>query len=263
MTSCGVINNIHIVYIVYPQLRRFILPNTVDLSKLNTIGLNPSLVRSLLSATRAAIVSPSTIAHQQKDHQDLMSPKLSLTPLSSLRVAAHYIPSYSLIPNTSPHGHPLLIYYSCFPTLTSASAIESHLPSNNITPQWRYTMYSTSHYHSTTHEILCIVSGRAKLLFGGEKNPGKVKAEVSVGDVVVVPAGVAHRLLEDVEGGFEMVGSYPKGCSWDMCYGEEGEEMKARAVEDVKWLEKDPMYGNDGPVLWSKERLEITAKSEL
>lgn len=84
-----------------------------------------------------------------------------------------------------------------------------------------------------------------------------------MGDVVVVPAGVAHRLLEDVEGGFEMVGSYPKGCSWDMCYGKGGEEKKAESVKDVKWLEKDPMYGDDGPVLWGRERLEKSAKSEL
>ena len=124
-------------------------------------------------------------------------------------------------------------------------------------------MYTTSHYHSTTHEILCIVKGRARLLFGGESNPGKVETEVAVGDVVVVPAGVAHRLMEDVEGGFEMVGSYPSGCSWDMCYGNAGEEGKAAAVKDVKWLEKDPMYGNDGPVLWSREKLEKSAKSEL
>lgn len=123
-------------------------------------------------------------------------------------------------------------------------------------------MYTTSHYHSTTHEILCIIRGRANLLFGGEQNPGRVEQEVTTGDVIVVPAGVAHRLLQDVEGAFEMLGSYPKGCSWDMCYGGEGEEGKAAAVGDVKWLERDPMYGEDGPVLWGRERLE-GAKSEL
>ncbi|KAF9693194.1 hypothetical protein EKO04_008764 [Ascochyta lentis] len=192
-----------------------------------------------------------------------MPAKLNLTPLSSLRISTHYIPSHAHLPNTTPHNHPLMIYHSCFPSSTSPSAIESHLPNNSITPQWRYTMYTTSHYHSTTHEILCIVNGRAKLLFGGEQNPEKVETEVKVGDVVVVPAGVAHRLLEDVEGGFEMVGSYPKGCSWDMCYGKAGEEAKAEAVGKVKWLEKDPMYGDDGPVLWGKEKLEQSAKSEL
>jgi uncharacterized protein YjlB len=131
-------------------------------------------------------------------------------------------------------------------------------------------MYSTTHYHSTTHEVLCVFRGRATLLFGGEENPGKVEAEVGAGDAIVVPAGVGHRLLEDLskdgDGGFEMVGGYPVGCGWDMCYGKKGEEEKARNVARVKWLEKDPFYGEDGPVMWGKERLEKFVgggKSEL
>lgn len=38
-------------------------------------------------------------------------------------------------------------------------------------------------------------------------NPGRVLVSVGAGDVIVVPAGVAHRLLEDVNGDFGMVGS--------------------------------------------------------
>ncbi len=117
-------------------------------------------------------------------------------------------------------------------------------------------MYSQTHYHSTTHEVLCVFNGRAKLLFGGESNPGKVETEVQAGDAIILPAGVGHRLLEDVEGGFEMVGSYPIGCHWDMCYGKKGEESKAKAVANVAWFNKDPLYGDDGPVLWSNDELE-------
>lgn len=186
-----------------------------------------------------------------------MPQTLTLTPLPSLRISAHHIPPHSHLPNNPTPGHPLLIYHSCFPPSTSASALESHLRLNAITPQWRYTMYTRTHYHSTTHEILCITHGRARLLFGGERNPGRVEREVKVGDVLVVPAGVAHRLLEDVEGRFEMVGGYPEGsCGWDMCYGVEGEEGRAVAAGRVRWLERDPMYGGDGPVLWGRERLE-------
>lgn len=208
--------------------------------------------------------SPLSLATNQ-ENTPTMPPKLTLTPLTSLRVSAHYIPSHSLFPNITPHNHPLLIYHSCFAPSTAAvaSALEAHLPTNGITPQWRYTMYRTSHYHSTTHEVLCVVRGRARLLFGGEGNPGCVEEEVESGDVVVLPAGVAHRLVEDVEGGFEMVGAYPRGCAWDMCFGREGEEGKAEAVGEVKWLDRDPMYGDDGPVLWGRERLEGAAKSEL
>ncbi|RMZ71835.1 cupin domain-containing [Pyrenophora seminiperda CCB06] len=190
---------------------------------------------------------------------------LTLTPLRTLRLSAHYIPSHAHLPNTTPHNHPLLIYHSCFSPSTTPSALESHLPTNFLIPQWRYTMYKTTHYHSTTHEVLCVFSGRARLLFGGEANPGKVEEEVRAGDAIVVPAGVGHRLLEDLDGGFEMVGAYPKGCNWDMCYGKEGEEKKARAVGSVEWLTKDPLYGDDGPVLWDRDRLEECSgkKSEL
>lgn len=124
-------------------------------------------------------------------------------------------------------------------------------------------MYATSHFHSTTHEVLCVFSGRARLLFGGEQNPGKVEAEVSAGDAIVVPAGLAHRLLKDHDGGFQMVGSYPKGCNWDMCYGKEGEDSMTERVKDVEWLKKDPLYGDDGPVFWRRERLEQNGKGQL
>jgi len=128
-----------------------------------------------------------------------------LTPLKDLRVLKHQIPAHGLTPNTSIQNKPLLIYRSVFPS-PSASHIESHFSSVNVvTPQWRYTMYSTSHFHSTSHEVLGVAKGKAKLCFGHEDNPKKVEEILTKGDVIVVPAGVAHRLLEDFEGGFEMV----------------------------------------------------------
>jgi len=110
-------------------------------------------------------------------------------------------------------------------------------------------MYSTTHFHSSTHEVLCIAQGRAKLCFGGEENPARLETEIKQGDVIIVPAGVGHRLLEDLDGGFEMVGSYPKGKNWDMCYGREGEESKVKSIENLGWFEKDPLYDGSGPVL--------------
>ncbi|KAF2820994.1 hypothetical protein CC86DRAFT_332334 [Ophiobolus disseminans] len=107
-------------------------------------------------------------------------------------------------------------------------------------------MYSTTHYHSTSHEVLCVFRGRARLLFGGEQNPERVEIECGAGDAIVIPAGVAHRLVRDVDGKFEMVGAYPRGRGWDMCYGVEGEEKKAEKVKEVEWFKKDPLYGDDG-----------------
>ncbi|KUI62806.1 Uncharacterized protein YjlB [Cytospora mali] len=177
-----------------------------------------------------------------------MPSAISPASLSSLRVSQHSIPSHERLPNSSILNKPLLIYHSVF-TNPSASAIESHLTSIGVvTPQWRYSMYPTTHFHSTTHEVLCVSSGKARLCFGGEDNPERVEPTVQAGDVMVLPAGMAHRLLED-SGGFEMVGCYPKGCDWDMCYGREGEEGRVTTIEKLDWFEKDPVYGNQGPVL--------------
>jgi uncharacterized protein YjlB len=72
---------------------------------------------------------------------------------------------------------------------------------------------------------------------------------VGKGDVIIMPAGVAHRLLNDLEGGFQMVGSYPKGREWDMCYGKEGEEEKVKGIKALGWFDRDPIYGDKGPAL--------------
>ncbi|KFA73807.1 hypothetical protein S40288_03180 [Stachybotrys chartarum IBT 40288] len=174
----------------------------------------------------------------------------SLTPLSSLRVSKHLIPASSRAPNTSVQHKPVLIYHFAFPSPSSAAAIEAHLRHIGVVvPQWRFTMYDTSHYHSTTHEVLCVSHGRARLCLGGEDNPGKVEPLVEAGDVLVLPAGVAHRLLQDLDGGFQMVGSYPTGKEWDMCYGGPEEEDKSERIMALSWFEKDPIYGNNGPVL--------------
>jgi uncharacterized protein YjlB len=85
--------------------------------------------------------------------------------------------------------------------------------------------------------------------FGGEDNPERVEGMVEKGDVILIPAGVGPRLLDDFSSGFEMVGSYPTGKRWDMCYGNTDDEAKLESIADLAWFEKDPLYGELGPVL--------------
>ena len=108
-------------------------------------------------------------------------------------------------------------------------------------------MYSVNHFHSTAHELLVVFKGSARVCFGGEDNPGKVETDVQKGDAMILPAGVAHRLLEGRDG-FEMVGSYPRGGTWDMCYGKKGEDVDHR-IAALGWFKRDPLYGDEGPVL--------------
>ncbi|KAI8944727.1 RmlC-like cupin domain-containing protein [Xylaria longipes] len=174
---------------------------------------------------------------------------LKVTYLEDLKVLKHQVPAYNLIPNTSVQHKPLLIYKSVFSNAT-ASGIESLLYDMGVvTPQWRFTMYTTSHFHSTSHEVLAVTSGKATICFGHEDNPGKVTCDLEKGDLAVIPAGVAHRLLEVLEGDFSMVGSYPKGYNWDMCYGTHAEEEKIVKIKELPWFDRDPVYGDKGPVL--------------
>lgn len=78
-----------------------------------------------------------------------------LTPLKDLRVLKHQIPAYGLTPNTSIQNKPLLIYKSAFASNGTAGEIESHLSSVGVvSPQWRYSMYTTSHFHVSMIAIL-------------------------------------------------------------------------------------------------------------
>lgn len=109
-------------------------------------------------------------------------------------------------------------------------------------------MYKQHHYHSTTHEVLVVASGSARLFFGGPGNPEGVRQEVGKGDVMVLPAGTGHTMEEDL-GGFSMVGSYPVGADdWDHCTGGEDKTAEER-IRALKWFSKDPIYGSQGPTL--------------
>jgi uncharacterized protein YjlB len=75
-------------------------------------------------------------------------------------------------------------------------------------------MYHEPHYHSTTHEGLAVFRGSARLRFGISNDDNVdygTEFDVKVGDVIVIPAGVAHCAIRE-SGGFGMVGSYPEVC---------------------------------------------------
>jgi len=179
-----------------------------------------------------------------------MSPSI-LASLSSLKVSKHFIARHGLIPNSSATSKPMLIYHSVFTSPATKSSITAHLSKTNvIEPHWTYSMYPTSHFHSNTHEVLIILSGSALLLFGGEENPERVEADVTKGDAIVLPAGTAHRLLEDKSGDFQMLGCYPVGAAqWDMCYGKDSEGDVEGRIKKLEWFQSDPFYGSEGPVL--------------
>ena len=70
---------------------------------------------------------------------------------------------------------------------------------------WIYTVFPYWHFHTRGHEVLTSVAGSARLGLGGRPNS---VLEVTVGDVIVIPAGVGHRRI-GASRDFLMAGAYP------------------------------------------------------
>src|ERR1700677_3341277 len=148
------------------------------------------------------------------------------------------------IPNSS---LPLLLYRQAFSPDTTflASVIEKRFCENDWMGAWRAGVFPFHHYHSTTHEMLGVCRGAATLHLGGEH--GRT-FEVTTGDVIVIPAGVGHKLLQ-ASPDFSVVGAYPRGRHWNLLRGEPGERPKAdRNIAAVPLPENDPLYNNNGPL---------------
>ncbi len=124
--------------------------------------------------------------------------------------------------------------------------IEKILHGNNWVNSWRNGLYSFHHYHSTAHEVLGVYSGWVKAQLGGPS--GKIFT-IEAGDVVIIPAGVAHKNVDQADD-FKVVGAYPVGQIPDMKYGEHGERPKAdENIEEVSLPANDPVYGKTGPLI--------------
>jgi len=144
---------------------------------------------------------------------------------------------------------PLLIYIAAVAE-PSPEAMEALFAKSGWPPQWRSGVYPFHHYHSTAHETLGIARGSARLMLGG---PEGREFEVKAGDVIVIPAGVAHRRLSSSED-FLVVGAYPPGEDWDLRKGEAGDRPQAdENIARVPMPTNDPVAGTAGPLtrLWA------------
>src|SRR5215831_18144051 len=147
---------------------------------------------------------------------------------------------------------PVLIYRGVLAT-PDAAAFERMFDANGWSPAWRNGLFSVHHYHSTTHETLGIYSGHVTARLGGPK--GGTTVTLSAGDVVVIPAGVAHK-NDGASADFRVVGAYPAGTSPDMQYGKPGERPETdRSIARVGLPAADPVRGGGAvAVLWKRAR---------
>lgn len=164
-------------------------------------------------------------------------------------VTAQQIPEDGVYPNNE--RLPLLIYKAGIAVDSSdpASRFEVRFRENGWGGSWRNGIFDDHHYHSTAHEVLGVYAGQAEVQFGGPDGP---VLTVAAGDVVVIPAGVAHR-RRSASRNFRVVGAYPSGQRPDMKTGKPGERPQAdHSIAAVSLPGADPVYGAEGPLteLW-------------
>ena len=169
------------------------------------------------------------------------------TPL----IEQHWFDDDGVVPNNP--RLPLVVYRGVLESGPgAAAACETLFAGNGWSGGWRGGVYPYHHYHSTAHEALGCYRGSARVQFGGEHG---VIEEFAAGDVLIIPAGVAHKNLGATDD-FAIVGAYPSGQRYDMNYGKPGERPQAdKNISRVPLPTLDPVLGQQGPLLkyWAKK----------
>lgn len=163
----------------------------------------------------------------------------------ALAIEEHLFTDDGHVPNNP--SLPLIVYRAVLETGPRAAlACEALFAGNDWSAAWVNGIYAHHHYHSTAHEVLGIAAGSVRVRLGGE---GGKTVELRAGDVVVIPAGVAHK-NEGASPQLVVVGAYPSGKSPDMRRpAAEERERALRNIVEVGLPACDPVYGKSGPLL--------------
>lgn len=157
---------------------------------------------------------------------------------------AHLFPAQAGIPNSM---LPLVVRKGGLPVAArSGEAACALYAANGWGGTWVYTVYPFWHFHTNGHEVLSCVAGTATIGFGGEDG---IVADISVGDVAIVPAGVGHKKLA-ASPGFQMAGGYPPKQSGNIVRaGEMTDDEIAKALARLALPDTDPISGKDDGVV--------------
>jgi uncharacterized protein YjlB len=155
-----------------------------------------------------------------------------------LRVVRIWLRDDGTFPNNE--FAPLLVFFNATsdPRCPEAEGGAELLVRNGWTSPWAWGVFTYHHYHSTAWEALLCVQGSASIQFGGPSGPA---LGVAVGDLILIPPGVAHKQLESKD--FTLLGAYPiETPSADTCRGKPTAAQKAN-IEGCPVPAIDPVFG--------------------
>jgi len=164
---------------------------------------------------------------------------------ASPSVETHFFADDGTVPNNA--VLPLVLYRGVLGAGDDlATSCEKMFAAHGWPDAWRNGIHAHHHYHSTAHEVLGIAAGSARVRLGGE---GGEVVELRAGDVVVIPAGVAHK-REAASADLLVIGAYPRGQHPDICRADAG--ARTRALDNIALVPfpaADPVTGRADPLL--------------
>jgi uncharacterized protein YjlB len=134
-------------------------------------------------------------------------------------------------------GWPLLVYEKVAQN-PEPEHFETLFDRNRWPAAWRNGVFPFHHYHPNSHEVLGVYAGEVTVQFGGEAG---VTVTAKPGDVIVLPAGTAHKKLS-ARGALGIVGAYPEGSDPDTSKG----VPTAKCAAPLPAC--DPVHGPGGPL---------------
>ncbi|WAO85836.1 Cupin type-1 domain-containing protein [Fusarium falciforme] len=177
----------------------------------------------------------------------------------------HFVKPTTHCPN---NVFPVLVYRGVLPEPHDEASTTKLLESHGWTKKGTWGTITAKHFHPNTHECYGVFQGESELIFGagvGDDASTGVKCHVKAGDVVVVPAGVAHASVDkedrtkDKSEKYRYIGVYPDGSpKWRNEYGKaplEGRELLDE-IGGVPFPSQDPVTGPEGALLkiWTAVR---------
>lgn len=174
-------------------------------------------------------------------------PETTLTPVAPdrARIETLEFRANGWVPNNP--RLPVVLIRGALEGATADDGVHALYHANGWGGVWTWSVYAFHHYHSNAHEALAVAQGEARLMLGG---PEGSEVAVAAGDLVVLPAGTGHRLLE-ASGGFAVCGAYPRGQEdRDLLEATEANfSGAAERVAAVPLPRSDPFYGSEGPLM--------------
>ncbi len=150
---------------------------------------------------------------------------------------------------------PVLLYKGILdlPWFQPAKFIKKLFSKHHWINFWKDGVLTYHHFHSKTHEVLGFYGGETTLCIGGKD--GEI-IQVEKGDVLVIPAGIAHKNLGK-QHQIKCVGAYPDGVEYDILTGKGSELSDAiQAIKNVPMPDEDPVLGTKGGItrLWKTKK---------